>query len=75
MIKIRLARGGVKNKPFHRIVAIEESRKRGGRPLDIVGYWNPLKSDLKIDKKKLAEWIKKGAKKTAAVDKLLSKKS
>jgi small subunit ribosomal protein S16 len=74
MIKIRLARGGVKNKPFYRIVAIEESRKRGGRPLDVIGYWNPQTNDLKIDKYKLKEWIEKGAQKTAAVDKLLNKK-
>ena len=53
MIKIRLARGGVKKKPFYRIVAIEESRKRGGKPLDVIGYWNPQKSDLKINKDKL----------------------
>ena len=74
MIKIRLARGGVKNKPFYRIVAIEESRKRGGRPLDIIGYWNPIKDELKIEKDKLREWIEKGAQKTAAVEKLLKKK-
>jgi small subunit ribosomal protein S16 len=74
MIKIRLSRGGVKKKPFYRIVAIEESRKRGGKPLDIIGYWNPQKSDLKINKDKLKAWIEKGAKKTTAVDKLLEKK-
>ena len=74
MIKIRLSRGGVKNKPFYRIVAIEKSRKRGGRPLDIIGFWNPQKGDLKIDKDKLKSWLEKGAKKTAAVDKLLEKK-
>lgn len=73
MIKIRLARGGVKNKPFYRIVAIEESRKRGGKPLDIIGYWNPIKDELKIEKDKLKEWIEKGAQKTAAVEKLLKK--
>jgi small subunit ribosomal protein S16 len=74
MIKIRLARGGVKNKPFYRIVAIEESRKRGGRPLDIIGHWNPIKDELKIEKDKLKEWIEKGAQKTAAVEKLLKEK-
>lgn len=71
MIKIRLARGGVKNKPFYRIVAIEESRKRGGKPLDILGYWNPIKNDFKIDKEKMKKWIEQGAKKTTALDKLL----
>lgn len=73
MIKIRLARGGEKNNPFYRIVAIEESRKREGKPLDILGYWYPSKDDLKIDRKKVKSWRDKGAKTTAAVDKLLEK--
>jgi small subunit ribosomal protein S16 len=71
MIKIRLARGGTKNKPFYRIVAIEESRKREGKPLDILGYWHPAKDIKKIDKKKLKFWIERGAKVTKAVEKLL----
>jgi small subunit ribosomal protein S16 len=71
MIKIRLARGGTKNKPFYRIVAIEESRKREGKPLDILGYWHPAKDTKKIDKKKLKFWIERGAKVTKAVEKLL----
>ena len=71
MIKIRLTRGGTKNKPFYRIVAIEESRKREGKPLDILGYWHPAKDTKKIDKKKLKFWIERGAKVTKAVEKLL----
>ena len=71
MIKIRLARGGTKNKPFYRIVAIEESRKREGKPIDILGYWHPAKDTKKIDKKKLKFWIERGAKVTKAVEKLL----
>ncbi|TEU02527.1 30S ribosomal protein S16 [Candidatus Woesebacteria bacterium] len=71
MIKIRLARGGTKNKPFYRIVAIEESRKREGKPQDILGYWHPAKDTKKIDKKKLKFWIERGAKVTKAVEKLL----
>ena len=71
MIKIRLARGGVKNSPFYRIVAIEEGRKRGGKPLDILGYWHPKKNVIKISKEKISLWKKKGAKTTSAVEKLL----
>ena len=71
MIRIRLARGGTKNKPFYRIVAIEKSRKRGGKALDILGYWDPIKDVKKIDKKKLKEWLSKGAKISKAVDKLI----
>jgi len=74
MVKIRLARSGVKNKPFYRIVAIDSKRKRGGKPLEILGFWQPSKNLIKIDKKKVSEWVKKGAKVTEAVEELLNKK-
>jgi len=74
MVKIRLARSGVKNKPFYRIVAIDSKRKRGGKPLEILGFWQPSKNLMEIDKKKVNEWIKKGAKITEAVKELLNKK-
>lgn len=71
MIKIRLSRGGAKNAPFYRIVAIEERRKREGKPLDILGYWHPAKDDKKIDKEKIKQWVGKGAQITDAVKKLI----
>lgn len=73
MIKIRLARKGAKNNPVYRIVAIEKTKKRDGKPLEILGYWYPKKDEKEIDEKKLKEWIDKGAKTTPAVDKLLGK--
>lgn len=71
MVKIRLARGGAKNNPFYRIVVIEESRARSGKPLDILGYWYPKKDDKKIDKEKVQKWVGKGAKLSKAVATLL----
>ena len=73
MIKIRLSRGGVKNKPFYRIVAIDSRRKRGGKPLDIIGYWFPSKDDVKVDNEKLKSWQDKGATITKAVSELIKK--
>lgn len=72
MIVIRLARGGVKNNPFYRIVAIDKRRKRGGKPLEILGYWHPAKGDIKIDMKKVTKWKEKGAQITKAVEKLFN---
>lgn len=74
MIKIRLARGGAKNNPFYRIVAIEERRKREGKPLERVGYWHPAKNIVKIDKDKVNAWVEKGAQITKAVRKLMAGK-
>jgi small subunit ribosomal protein S16 len=71
MLKIRLDRTGVANKPFYRIVVTDEREKLGGKSLDILGYWQPSKDEIKIDKEKLNAWVKKGAKVTPAVAKLI----
>jgi len=72
MIKIRLSRTGKKNDPFYRVVAIEESRKRGGKPLEIIGYWHPKNNVKKIKKELVEKWVKKGALITPAASKLIS---
>lgn len=74
MVKIRLSKQGVKKRPFYRIVAVDERRKMGGKPLDILGYWNPGKDELKIDKKKLDDWLSKGAQLTTGTRKLVGTK-
>lgn len=74
MIVIRLARTGVRHKPFYRIVAIDERKKLATVPLEIIGTWQPSVDALAIDKKKLEAWVKKGAQVSAAVKKLLEKK-
>ncbi|KKQ36527.1 MAG: hypothetical protein US53_C0048G0005 [Candidatus Woesebacteria bacterium GW2011_GWA1_37_7] len=62
MIRIRLSRGGKRNKPFFSIVAIKRSKKaKGGSPLAILGSWQPDKKRLTLDKEKLNSWVSKGA--------------
>jgi len=73
MIKIRLAPFGVKQKPFYRIVAIDGSKKLTAPALDNLGYWQPSKDVLKIDKEKLKDWVGKGAVVTKAVADLIKK--
>ncbi len=67
-VKIRLARRGSKKRPFYDIVAIDSRKKRDGKPLEKLGYINPLlESETKSAKKifvnnELVEkWIKNGA--------------
>lgn len=71
MIKIRLARGGMRNDPSYRIVAIESSNAREGKPLDTIGFWHPRTKKFKINRKKYDSWVKKGAQTTKAVTVLL----
>ena len=71
MVKIRLARTGVRRKPFYRVVVIDEKQRGEGVPLETIGYWQPSKDLVKIDAVKLKSWVAKGAKLTKAVSTLL----
>jgi small subunit ribosomal protein S16 len=74
MVKIRLSRGGVRRKPFYRIVVIDEREKGAGVPLDNIGFWQPSKDLIEIDQAKVKEWVAKGAKITKAVSDLIKTK-
>jgi small subunit ribosomal protein S16 len=73
MLKIRLAQSGTTNRKTYRIVAIEEGKRRDGKQVEILGYYNPLvkPAQLKIDKKRVEYWTSVGAQITPAVEKLL----
>lgn len=71
MVKIRLTNTGAKKHPFYKIIAVDERRKIGGRPLEYIGYWNPITNQKVIDKKLLDKWVKNGAQITSSVSKLI----
>jgi small subunit ribosomal protein S16 len=72
MVAIRLARFGRKKGPFYRIVAVDSTKKVAGLNLEVLGYYNPAKKTVKIEKEKLAAWVATGAKISPAVQKLLN---
>ena len=74
-VKIRLTRMGSKKKPFYRIVAINTGTRRDGRPLETLGYYNPMTdpADIKIDSEKLNKWFERGAEATDTVNSLIKK--
>ena len=41
MVKIRLTRGGSKKRPYYRVTAIDERKRRDGRPLEFLGTYDP----------------------------------
>ena len=63
MVKIRLSRLGAKKRPYYRLVAIDERRRRGGRPLEYLGTYDPVAKakDLRLDVPKIDAWLAKGA--------------
>lgn len=74
MLKIRLAQTGSRNRKTYRIIAIEEGKRRNGRNLEILGFYNPLVKppQIHIEKDRIAYWKGVGAQITPAVEKLLS---
>lgn len=73
MLTIRLQRRGVIKKAFYRIVVTPKEVKGTAPALEILGFWQPSKELLKLDKKRLEIWRSKGAKVSPAVEKLLHK--
>lgn len=65
MVKIRLARGGAKRKPFYHIVASDSRTARDGRSLERLGFFNPVargqEERLRLDMDRVDHWVGTGA--------------
>ncbi len=75
-LKIRLARGGSKKRPYYQIVVADARSPRDGRFLEKLGSWNPMlgKDDanrVQIDTDRAKEWLGKGAQPTDRVARFL----
>lgn len=73
MLKLRLKRTGRKRTPFYRLVIMEHSTRRDGRPVDEVGYYNPITKQSSFNTTKIIHWLKVGVKPTETVFQLLKK--
>ena len=67
MLKIRLKRLGAKKNPTYRVVVINSTTKREGRPVQELGHYNPKTKEMKLDKVAALDWVKKGAQPTETV--------
>ncbi len=75
-MKIRLARGGSKKRPFYRIVAADSRMPRDGRFIEKLGTYNPLlpkdsEERVKMDVERVQHWLSKGAQTTDRVARML----
>lgn len=65
MVKIRLARGGAKKRPFYHIVVAEGRSPRDGHFIERLGYFNPIakggEQRLTVDVERVKHWQSKGA--------------
>ena len=75
MVKIRLARGGAKKRPFYHIVATDSRNKRDGRYIERLGFFNPVargqEERLRVDISRVDHWLSEGAQLSDRVDALM----
>jgi small subunit ribosomal protein S16 len=75
-MKIRLARGGSKKRPFYRIVAADSRMPRDGRFIEKLGTYNPLlpkdsEDRVKMDIERIQHWLGQGAQPTDRISRML----
>ena len=75
-MKIRLARGGSKKRPFYRIVAADSRMPRDGRFIEKLGTYNPLlpkdsEDRVKMDMDRIQHWLGHGAQPTERIARML----
>ena len=73
MLKLRLKRTGRKGSPSYRLVIMENTTRRDGRPIEEVGYYNPITKQSYFDIDKINKWLSYGVKPTDTVFNLLKK--
>ena len=74
-MKLNLTRLGSKKHPFYRVVAANDETRRDGRPLEFLGYYDPMvnPAQVRLDAEKIRTWLGRGAEPTDTVRSLLKK--
>lgn len=72
MLKIRLKRLGAKKAPTYRVIVINSTTKREGKPIEELGYYNPKTKEMKLNLESAKAWISKGAQPTDTVKYLIT---
>ena len=76
-LKMRLARGGSKKRPYYRIVVADERAPRDGKYIEKVGTYNPMVAKdhaerVKLVTERVQYWLDEGAKPTDRVQRFLA---
>ena len=75
MVKIRLARGGSKKRPFYHLTVTDSRKARDSRFIERVGFFNPIargqEERLRVDRERVAHWISQGAQPSDRVAQML----
>ena len=57
----------IRDSPTYRVIVINSTTKREGRPVQELGHYNPKTKEMKLDKVAALDWVKKGAQPTETV--------
>lgn len=71
MLKIRLKRYGRKKLSIYRIIVIDSRKRRDGKALEEVGYYNPSKNESRLNIDRIQKRIKQGAQISKTVEGLI----
>jgi small subunit ribosomal protein S16 len=76
-VVIRLQRTGKPHQPYYRVVAIEKARAASGKPVEILGTYNPREEvagkKVVVDSERYEHWVKVGAKPSETVASLIKR--
>jgi len=77
-VRLRLKRTGRRNRPFYRIGAFHHTTRRDGRPIEDLGWYDPLEQDrdkgFSLDEERARHWIEQGALPSETVRSLLGRR-
>ena len=73
MLKLRLKKIGRKRQPSYRLVVMKSETRRDGRPIEELGYYNPITKQSHFEVEKITKWLKNGVQPTETVVSLLKK--
>lgn len=73
MLRIRLRRMGLRNRPAYRVVVIDSRKARDGEYLESVGHYDPRTKLLELKTERIGHWVSKGAQASDTVGRLISR--
>lgn len=64
-VRLRLKRMGRRHRPFYRVTAVDKRKKRDGRVIEELGYYDPLHADeskqVVLRVQRIEYWLSVGA--------------
>jgi small subunit ribosomal protein S16 len=72
-VRIKLMRTGKMKQPSYRVVAKEARTPRGGKYIELLGFYNPLSkpAEVRLNAERINHWLSVGAQPTETVDRLI----